>query len=248
VRPVPLRATLVALGDAVAWRSAMGSCDAGGGSVSVTTDGGNTWTARVVPAQAVLRVLPRSATTAVLVSAGADCRPEVRRSTDGGLTWGVPADAATTWWRDPTDSQLVHAPGPGTARPCGDGMVLDLAPLTSWGALVLCSDGDIRTTRDSGATWTTDGSAPGALALDSRVEAEGWRAYVVRVTDGCRGLQVARVNAAPAAPEVLGCVVLEAGPADAGSVTLSIYGPNGWVGIGERTWRSRDGLRTWVSG
>ena len=249
VEPVPLRSTLVALGELAAWRSAAGSCGAGGGAVSVTSDGGKTWSAGAVPAQAVMRVRPSSATRAFVISAGADCAPGVRTTTNGGATWGQAGAVGSTWFRDPADPQLVHSPGPREGRPCGATPVLDLAPVTASGAQVLCGDGTVRATGDSGASWSPVGAVPGALALDARVEQGGSTAYVLlRPGDACRGLQVVRVAQTPTASEVLGCVDVAGGPVEAGTMSLSINGANGWVMVGDRVWRSQDGLRSWAPG
>ena len=247
VEPVPLRSTLVALGEREAWRVSVGSCSAGGGAVSVTSDGGKTWSVGAVPAQAVMRVRPSSATEAFIISAGSDCTPGVRTTTDGGATWGPAGAVATTWFRDPTDPQLVHSPGPRGGRPCDAAPVLDLAPVTGPGAQVLCGDGTIRATADYGASWSPAGSVPGALALDARVEEGASAAYVLLPPgEACRGLQVVRVGQPPSASQVLGCVDVAGAPVEAGTVSLSIKGASGWVMVGERVWRSQDGLRSWA--
>jgi len=248
VDPVPLRNTMVALSGAVAWRTSSGSCDGGGGSVSVTSDGGRTWSRSAVPAQVVIRVRPKSANGATVIATERDCRPGVRLTADGGSTWSPPTSADGTWFRDAKDPLVVHSPAPRSDRPCGDAAVLDLAPLTVSTAHVLCGDGSVRASADTGASWRAVGVVPQALALDSRVEKAADTAYVVRVGDGCAGLQVVRVEPTSASAQPLGCVDVSGGPVEPGTITLSVNGPHGWLGVGERVWRSTDDLRTWASG
>ena len=88
---------------------------------------------------------------------------------------------------------------------------------------------------------------PGALALDAREEQGANAAYVlVRPGEACPGLQVVRVGKPPSASVVLGCVDVAGGPVEAGTVSLSLNGDNGWVMVGDRIWRSQDGLRNWA--
>jgi len=248
VEPLPLRNSIVALSGAVAWRTSSGSCDGGGGSVSVTSDGGRTWSRSAVPAQVVIRVRPKSAKGATVIATERDCRPGVRLTADGGSTWSPPTNADGTWFRDAKDPLVVHSPALRSERPCGHAAVLDLAPLTVSTAHVLCGDGSVRASDDRGASWRAVGVVPQALALDSRVEKAADTAYVVRVGDGCAGLQVVRVEPTPASAQPLGCVDVSGGPVEPGTITLSVNGPHGWLGVGERVWRSTDDLRTWASG
>ena len=193
-----------------------------------------------------MRVRPSSATETFIVSAGSDCAPGVRTTTDGGATWGPAGAVATTWFRDPADPRVVHSPGPRRGRPCEAALVLDLAPVTGPGAQVLCGDGAVRGTEDYGASWSPVGAVPGALALDARVEQGVIAAYVLRQADPCHGLQVVRVGRLPSASAVLGCVDVAGGPVEAGTVSLSLNGDTGWVMVGDRIWRSQDRLLNWT--
>ncbi len=241
--PAPLLGSLVAASDTVAWRTTTGSCANGGASVAVSTDGGRAWTTRAVPVQVLIRVRPSTAASAFVVGAGRDCKPELRSTTDGGATWGPTSGTTATWFRDPQDPQLVHSPGARSNRPCGPVSVIDLAPVTATSARVLCSDGSIQGSSNSGSTWSAAGSTPGALALDARAESGVVVSYVVRTGESC-GLQVVRVAGTPTQTTVLGCVEPEV-PVPSGSVALSVNGPAGWMQVGGTTWRSRDGLLTW---
>lgn len=211
----------------------------------MTSDGGKTWTGRGVPAQVVMRVRPSSATGASIVSAGRDCQPGVRSTADGGATWSQATEVGATWFRDAKDAQVVHSLGARSGHPCDASPVLDLAPLTASGARVLCGDGSVRASDDSGASWKPVGVVPGALGLDSCFEKGAGTAYVLRIAGGCAGLQVVRVGQTAAAAQVLGCVEVS-GPMEPGTIALSVTGSDGWVGVGERTWRSQDSLRTWA--
>lgn len=240
--PVPTTVRLVALSGDVAWRSSQGSCDAGGGALSLSRDGGRTWSTGAPPARVVLRLLPRSDQSASVVGAGDDCAATLLITSSAGSSWSVAGSTADTWYRDPKDATRVHPPGSTVVQPCeGQARVVDLAPLSTATAQALCSDGGVRTTADRGASWQRTAVAPGALALDSRRETAGLVAYVLRVDASCSGLQVARAGETTVA---VGCLSGASAPGN-GALALSVNGDNGWVEVGDQTWRSSDALSTW---
>lgn len=241
--PVPTTTLLVALGGDVAWRGAQGACDGGAASVSVTTDGGRTWSSPSSPARVVLRLVPTSEQSATVVGAGADCAPTLLATSSAGSAWAALGGVDELWYRDVQDLRQVHAPGSAVVQPCeGSALVIDLAPLSTAVAQVLCADGSVRTTADRGASWPQTVVAAGALALDTRREAAGVTAYLLRVDASCPGVQVARARTAT---EGLGCLTGASVPVR-GALALSVNGDNGWVQVGDQSWRSSDGLRTWV--
>lgn len=239
---VPTTLRLVALGGDVAWQAAQGSCDGGGSAVSVTTDGGRTWSG-TSPTRAVLRLLPKSASSASVVGAGSDCSATMYATSSSGRGWSGSGSAADTWYRDPKDASRVHTVSAGVVQPCeGQLPVVEVVSLSADSAQALCADGTLRATTDGGASWKRTASVPGARAMDARQESGAVVAYVLRVDPSCSGLQVARART-PA--EGLGCLQGAAVPGS-GALALSVNGDNGWVVSGDQTWRSTDGLRSWT--
>lgn len=94
----------------------------------------------------------------------------------------------TTWYRTPDDVNEVHAPGGGTSRPCGDGL-LDLAGLGTFEAAVRCDDGRIRTDAE-GRSWRTAQEESKVLSLNA--DDNGFVA--AGTSDDCSGVVVRRFN------------------------------------------------------
>jgi len=236
----PLQIMLVAIDDQRAWRVRAGSCSAGGATLASTTDGGRTWGDAKAPLRTIVRVRPTDSQAAFVIGAGSNCAAELKSTTDGGATWGSTSAVGSAWFRDPKNPKLVGAPGPSTSQPCGKRAVLDLAVLSAGTARVLCADGLVRSTTDTGSSWTDSGKITGAVAL-AVLSANPAQTYVARLdAPGCAGVQVLRVDRSVATSCIQTAV-----PKDPGQVALSLVNGGGWLAIGDKTMRSTDGLVTW---
>ena len=236
----PVQTILVAIDDKQAWRVHTGSCSAGGATLATTGDGGRTWTDAKVPLRTVVRVRPIDGQTAFVVGADKPCAAELSRTTDGGGTWASTNDVGSAWFRDPKSPNVVGGPGSSTSRPCGRRKVLDLAVVSTSTAHVLCDDGVIRSTANTGSTWTGSGNASGAVALGV-LSSKPAQIFVARVNaPDCAGVQIWRVDhrAAPS------CVTTSL-PENPGQISLSLFDGGGWLAVGDTTRRSTDGLVTW---
>ena len=91
--------------------------------------------------------------TAFVIGAGASCATEPEITTDGGCTWASGNAVGSAWFRDPKNSLVVRAPGPATSAPCCPRAVLDLAVISVGSARVLCADGLVRSTTDTGSSF-----------------------------------------------------------------------------------------------
>jgi hypothetical protein len=240
---VPTTGVISALNGDVAWRATVGSCGSGGATVQVTTDGGKTWRNRTSPYPVVTRIQAVDATRGFVVGADGSCSMGVRNTTDAGATWPSTAPLADTLARDAKDPAKVHAPGDRTVAPCDSAAVVDLARSSPTAAQVLCADGTIRSSTDDGRTWPEAGKVTSALALDSRLVGTTVTAYVAWTKEGCEGVQVSKVVDGQVSD--LGCATTGA-EAGQGRVTLAAPTPDtGWLLVGDSTWRSSDGLKTW---
>ncbi|MHA3837592.1 hypothetical protein ACXR8F_17880 [Terrabacter sp. AAH1] len=240
---VPVARLVSALDATTAWRATVGSCTAGGARVEVSTDGGATWTRLRSPARAVARVQPMSRTEAFVIGAGAECTPRQYATKDGGETWGPSTVVRGGWARRLDGPTRVLAPRAARATPCGQATVVDLSRTSATQAEALCAGGSVVATKDGGLTWTDAGSAPGAVALGTRLSAGGAPStYAVRVVARCRGLQVVRVSADQGAAPI-GCVGAEA--VAPGQVGLSVTAAAGWIVAGDQTWVSSRDLTSW---
>ena len=236
----PLQTMLVAIDDKAAWRVHTGSCSAGGATLAITTDAGRTWTDTKASLGTIVRVRPTDAKTAFVIGADKPCVAELSRTTDGGGTWASTKDVGSAWFRDPKNPNVVGSPGSSTSRPCEGGEVLDLAVLSTSTARVLCSDGVIRSTANTGSTWTGSGDASGAVAL-AVLSSKPAQIFVARVNaPDCAGVQIWRVDQR-AAPS---CITTSL-PENPGQISLSLFDGGGWLAVGDTTRRSTDGLVTW---
>ena len=236
----PLQTILVALDNQRAWRVRVGSCADGGAKVATTTDGGTTWVDAKAPLGTIVRVRPTDGQSAFVIGADASCAAEFKSTSNGGTTWGSDSAVGSAWFRDPKSPVAVRAPGPATSAPCGRREVLDLAVLSVESARVLCADGLVRSTADTGASWTSAGKASGAVALAASQATTAQTYVAVLDAPGCAGVQVREVGQSTP----ISCIPTTA-PKDPGQIALSLVAGGGWLSVGNTTMRSTDKLVTW---
>ncbi len=236
----PLQTMLVAIDDKAAWRVHTGSCSAGGATLATTGDGGRTWTDTKAPLGTIVRVRPTDAKTAFVIGADTPCAAELSTTSDGGRAWASTKDVGSAWFRDLKNPKVVAGPGSSTSRPCDGREVLDLAVVSTSTARVLCADGVIRSTANTGSTWTGSGNASGAVAL-AVLSSKPAQIFVARVNaPDCAGVQIWRVDQRTAPS----CITTSL-PENPGQISLSLFDGGGWLAVGDTTRRSTDGLVTW---
>ena len=236
----PLQIMLVAVDNERAWRVGVGSCSAGGATLATTTDGGTSWADAKAPLRTIVRMRPTDGRSAFVIGADSGCKAELKSTTNGGGTWGSTSDVGSAWYRDPRNPKVVGAPGPSTSQPCGGRAVLDPAVLSPDSARVLCADGLVRSTTNVGLSWTSSGTATGAVALAVSL-ANPAQTYVARLNAAdCAGVQVRRVGQS----EATSCIAT-AVPQEPGQIALSLVRGGGWLTVGDATLRSTDALVTW---
>ena len=146
----------------------------------------------------------------------------------------------SAWFRDPKNPVTVRSPGPASSAPCGRREVLDLAVISVGSARVLCADGLVRSTTDTGASWTDSGKAHGAVALAVRPATPAQTYVAVLDAPGCPGVQVRQVD--KSAPTSCASTATPEAP---GQIALSLVAGGGWLSVGDTTLRSTDKLVTW---
>ena len=143
-------------------------------------------------------------------------------------------------FRDPKNPVTVRSPGPASSAPCGRREVLDLAVISLRSARVLCADGLVRSTTDTGSSWTDSGKARGAVALAVRPATPSQTYVALLDAWGCAAVQVRQVDkSAPTS-----CVETAA-PKTPGQIALSLVAGGGWLSVSGKTMRSTDNLLTW---
>lgn len=246
VPPVPLRVVITAVDLSTAWRATTGTCGGTTATLALTTTGGRTWQNAKSPYPVLMRVQPTDAARAFVAGGDPNCVMGVRSTTDTGTTWtGIgPGSLAETLTRDAKDPTKVRTPGDRTAAPCGPLVVVDVARSSAIGTQALCADGTLHSSDDDGRTWPQGSQVDGALALDSKVVGGTVTAYVAVTAGGCDGIRLRSVASATVTD--LGCAEIGSSLTP-GMVALSVPNPdNGWLLVGEQTWRSTDGLKTWA--
>lgn len=236
----PLQTMLVAVDDQRAWRALAGSCSAGGATLETTKDGGATWVNTNTPVEMIARVRAADDQSAFVIGAGQSCVAELRTTTDAGAAWGSVSSVASAWFRDPQDPTVVGGPGASASQPCAGLVVLDLAVLSPRSARVLCADGGVRSTTDTGSAWVDSGALAGAVAM-AVLPASPAHTYVVRVDAAdCDGIALWRVDQSVATA----CIQVTL-PDDPGQISISLVKGGGWLAVGDTTMRSTDNMVTW---
>jgi hypothetical protein len=236
----PLQTILVAINDTQAWRITVGSCAKGGAKVAITTDGGTTWADAKTSLKTVVRVRPTDGQSAFVVGADSTCAAELKNTSNGGGTWASDSAVGSAWFRDPKNPVTVKSPGPASSAPCGQQQVLDLAVQSVGSARVLCADGLVRSTTDTGRSWTDTGRASGAVALAVSASTPAETYIALLDAPGCAGVQVRRVDqSAPTS------CIQTATPKTPGQIALSLVAGGGWLSVDGTTMRSTDKLVTW---
>ncbi|MEW1954949.1 hypothetical protein [Terrabacter sp. NPDC080008] len=243
VTVVPVAQVIAAADGKRAWRATLGTCADKGASLSVTDDGGRTWTERTAPAPALGRVQPVGAGRGFVIAARTGCKPGEYDTDDGAATWKSPIAVDGGWSRVPggEEPEQVITPQRPDARPCGSTTVVDLARVSAARAVVVCADGRIVRSTDGGSRWSTQATVKGALSVSARDEGGTPTVYVARTSDACDGVEIAKVTDTATA---LSCVKAPLDGAE-GRVSLSVVGAAGWLAVADTTWRSGSDLATW---
>jgi hypothetical protein len=232
---LPLRERPVdALSATAAVRALAGECEAGGGLIELSTDGGSSWVPVTTPADQVVRVSWAAEDDLWFVGASQpDCVPAFTRSADQGVEWEAPSSSDGAWHLLPErGATQVHAPDGDVDSPCrGDG--LEIESVSADEAYLLCANGDVELTRDAGASWESVGGDPGAVALGL----VGGTPVLARAgVEGCDGLSVGALDEGEPA-----CV----DGAPGRRVGLAFAGQAGFLLAGPGVWTSADGGTGW---
>ena len=214
-------------------------------TLEVTGDAGSTWEATEASGLASLQRISADASGFLAaIGLGVDgCAPAYERSFTSGDAWEtMPEALAASWFVDPANRAGLHAPAGNIAAPCP--AVLQVAVVDESTAAVLCEDGTVHATGDSGAAWVATSPISGIAAVGAT--ADGYRAVVVN-QNGCSGAQVLAVAIVEGAAHVgaAGGCLDAAIPAGGVAVDSAVDGST-WVWAGDRIGLSPDGGLSWL--
>jgi len=181
--------------DRIVWVSGVG------GTYAVTTDGGDTWRADVVPGAEGLEfrdVQGLSARDAYLLSAGAGTDSRIYKTRDGGASWALQFqnedpnafyDCFAFWARtrgitfsDAVDGRfpVIRTTNGRTWRDIGD----DLPPAQEGGEAAFAASGTCVATQGGNHAWIATGAAAKARILATTNAGNRWNAYDTPLVSG----------------------------------------------------------------
>ncbi|SFH17800.1 hypothetical protein SAMN05421678_113102 [Actinopolymorpha cephalotaxi] len=235
----------IGAGGAVA-RATTGICGRGGATLQLSTDRGRTFdVAEVRSAEVIVRVITKDDRTTSLIGADADCRKLATYvSEDAGGTWTRLAGTRGNWYLDPRPAPRLHVPTGKVVVPCGKGVdVAGFSTLSARRAFVLCGGGEVRTTVDGGAHWSSRGNVKAAADLDFVNERTGLAARTG--VPGCDGIEVVRTTDSGWHWKRTACVSGDAARSGA-RPDLSADGDRAYLARGEAVWVTADAGRHWT--
>ncbi len=160
------KVTVSALNSTRAWRAATPSMlctsNARAATIGHTQDGGNNWTTVHVP-MTTISSLSYANGRIIATGLNSSCKPATY-----ALSSTLPPSKVTTqttWAVDPTDvTKLLSSGNPVPQQPCATG-VLDVAANSPSDVVVLCADGSVQHSTDTGASWKKTKPQPGIVAI-----------------------------------------------------------------------------------
>jgi hypothetical protein len=239
--PVPVERLLLAMSSETAWRATVGNCDTPG-EIERSTNGGATWEriVRTSPAPIVMLGLEPGGHVFAIGGTRRSCSVRYMAYAGDGTLAASTTTAVSKWFPSPDDRDEINGPGGTKATPCNH-HAIGLAPFDLTRALVVCDNGEVMNTRDSGNTWRHAARIPNALA----VGAGSGRYWIAGVRNDCDGVAVqaltekngtltrGRTRCAPGL-DVAG-----------GQVAIDVTGGTIWLWSGSRIAISMDDGETW---
>lgn len=229
----------------VAFRAIPGGCT-GTSTLERTTDGGHSWSSWPFPASDIQSVVALDAQSVEVIGADKKCRVGLYSTTSAGHKWKVQNPTGAEWYRDPSNTRQMVTPSGVVANPCDpqNRDVISIADLNDLSAFVLCANGAIEASNDSGASWQTASNVHGAVAFTWVDANNGWLISIG--VPGCPGLQLSTSTDAGHTWATGACV---------GGRDLLVPGPrpsmafadltHGLLIVADKTFTTADGGASW---
>jgi hypothetical protein len=241
IESVPVKRLLLAMSSETAWRATVGDCNSPG-KIERSTNGGASWkgVVRTGPAPIVRLGAETSGDLFVIGGTRRSCSVRyVAYARDGTVT--TSATPANVWFPTPENRDEINGPGGAKDTPC-DSHAIGLASLSLARALVMCDDGTVMSSGNSGKTWRQVARIPDALAIT----AGNGRYWVAGTHESCDGVTVQALTE-NSGSLVRGRTRCAAGlDVAAGQVAFDVTGDGTiWLWSGSRVVVSRDDGQTW---
>jgi hypothetical protein len=238
---VPAECLLIADSAREAWRATVGNCESPG-RVERSIDGGDTWQPVIETGLApIVRMgIDAAGHFYTIGGTGKNCSARyVAYSADGDVIAQTKSPQGV-WFTHPRDGNQVYGPDGTRATPCKEAQVVGIASQDNE-ALLVCSNGSVMASSDSGDSWEEAGELQGTMAVGS-----GGSRYWVAGTDGnCDGTSVRSLTLSEGelSPGPSRCApVSDVSP---GGVAIDVSGDAIWVWAGREVHTSVDGGRRW---
>jgi hypothetical protein len=227
------------------WRATAGDCK-NQGRLERSSNGGRSWQQVARPALGpIVRLGVESDGNLYLIGgAGNDCSAYyIHYSADGSIAEQTGSPQGH-WYVDPTDQDEIQGPRPAKRKPCKAEHVLGLGSFSMSRALVICTDGSVMVTTNSGKSWKKADEFAGTIAVGSG----GGRVWTAGEAKNCDGTAVRSFSLTAAgklshsstrcAPDI------QLSP---GRTAIDASGGAIWLWAGNKVQVSTDGGRTWKS-
>jgi hypothetical protein len=233
---------LVAASATEAWRATVGDCQSQG-RVERSENGGKSWRpAEKATLGPIVRLGVESNGNLYAVGgAGEDCSIRYVSYTTAGEIAAQTDKPQGVWFRDPTDQDEIFGPGSARARPCKGQHVVGLASLSTTEALLVCTDGLVMVSSNSGKSWKKADELVGAVA----VGAGDGRFWVAGKGKNCDGIAVRSVSIAAGKLSRGGSHCAADLPLTPGRISIDGSGKAIWLWAGDKVQVSTDRGRTW---
>jgi hypothetical protein len=165
--------------DGTILRATIGNCHGLRPFVTVSVDGGATFTrAKVAPALSHVTGVDAHSKKALRVAGTTpNCKPQLYVGAAGPALWKPAAKDLGTWHKVVGRTATVHAPQGNVSTPCTPAYLAGNTPVR-----VLCTDGQIYGTDTHGSTWIRLGALSNASAI---AYSSPGRGYALASLTGC---------------------------------------------------------------
>jgi hypothetical protein len=233
---------LLATSATEAWRATVGDCQTQG-RIERSVNGGKSWRPAT---KATLGPIVRLAVEAngnlyAIGGAGKGCAMRYISYSPGGEIAAQTDKPRGIWWRSPKNPDEIYGPGSAGATPCRRQHVVGLAAGSTNEALLVCTDGSVMVSSNSGKSWKKADELVGTMA----VGAGYGRFWVAGKGKNCDGIAVQSLFLTDGRLSRSGgqCAVnLSPTP---GQIAIGGSGKAIWLWAGNKIQVSTDRGRTW---
>jgi hypothetical protein len=235
---------LVATSATEAWRATVGDCQTQG-RIERSANGGKSW--RQAPKTTLGPVMRLGAepngNLYAVGGASKDCSIRyISYSTTGEIAAQTNKPRGI-WFRNPKDPDEIHGPGAARATPCKRQHVVGLASLSMTEAFLVCIDGSVIVSSNSGKSWKKADELAGTMA----VGAGAGRFWVAGRGTNCDGITVRSFTLAAGRLSRAGSRCAADLPLTPGRIAIDGSDEAIWLWAGSKVQVSTDRGRTWKS-